>query len=466
MPASSAPLRSLHDFATWEPLLRVVREANAERLAAPGGQVAGRIGRDDWSLPSRRPRPDPGRAARIEDTRDEYEAVERVRAALAEAGVDDISFTTRISPTGEAVLRLLARSPAVEGGIGTPHPGTLLLVPDALPLPWRQRPAPSPGAAPAPTASPEALERILRTRLPKAVPATEVALTETEARLGLPLPPELRALYRVTRARWEDDTGDEVATAVGCELLPLAGLYAAEPSTRPAPWAHAAMEAAVTRPGDAVQGLVGSPGWLVFGDNGGGDRLAVDLTPGPAGHLGQIILIGHEEYLGAELLADSLTDLVEGRRAKGRPGPRREHPEVAYVNVHGVTSVKAAADPDLEVLSLGGWEAPPMTLAPVLGLPRLRSLSAYPGTLADPLEIAALAHLEFLELSPADWRTLLSADAVPRTLLAASVETRGDEDPLAIVELANEILGLWGRPGIVRKRLEGRVGGLEGPRGD
>jgi hypothetical protein len=45
---------------------------------------------------------------------------------------------------------------------------------------------------------------------------------------------------------------------------------------------------------------VGSPGWIVFGDNGGGDRLAVGLTPGPCGHTGQIVLLGHEDFIGAE----------------------------------------------------------------------------------------------------------------------------------------------------------------------
>lgn len=31
------------------------------------------------------------------------------------------------------------------------------------------------------------------------------------------------------------------------------------------------MEAVVTRPEAMVQGLAGSPGWIAFGDNGGGE---------------------------------------------------------------------------------------------------------------------------------------------------------------------------------------------------
>lgn len=47
-----------------------------------------------------------------------------------------------------------------------------------------------------------------------------------------------------------------------------------------------------------------------------------------------------------------------------------------------------------------------------------------PGTLADPLEIAGLTGLAYLELGAQEWRVLLDAGAVPRTLKAASVKVR------------------------------------------
>jgi hypothetical protein len=219
------------------------------------------------------------------------------------------------------------------------------------------------------------------------------------------------------------------------------------------------MEAVVTRPDAAVQDLVGSPGWIVFGDNGGGDCFAVDLTPGRGGHFGQIIMIYHEDSVGAALVAHSLTDLVLGREARDAHAPSQDTPPVAaYVNIRRLPSIEAAAHPDLEVLSLGVWEEEPLSLAPVVGLPRLRTLVAYPGTLADPLEIAELTHLEFLELTPEDWRVLLDADAVPRTLSAAAILTRDDHHPRAIVALANELLARWNRPLITRTVLEGRSG--------
>ncbi|MFJ9147187.1 SMI1/KNR4 family protein [Streptomyces sp. NPDC102270] len=454
-------MSSLHEFTTWEPLLRLVHAENAERLAAPGGHVAGRISRSGWSVPLRRNSPPPGRASRIEDMQDEFDAVEQVRTALADSGLHDVSFVTELSSAGRAVLHLLDPGAAVEPGIGGPHPGAIRLVEDAVAEPWRRLPEPAEGASPDPSADPGLLERTLRERLPDAIGATEAELAAAQEHLGVPLPAELKALYRVTRARWEDWDGDhekadQVYDAVGCELFSPDRLYIADAASRRCPWQFAAMEAVVTPPDAAVQGVVGSPGWIVFGDNGGGDRLAVDLTPGPRGHTGQIILLSHEENIGAELLAPSLTGLVLNGES-GEDGSRHRHelPAVAYVNIRGVSSVQAAAHPELEVLSIGVWEGEPVSLAPVTGLPRLRTLTAYPGSLADPLEIAALTGLEYLELGPEEWRVLLDAGAVPHGLLAAGIEIRGERHPLPVADLADELLALWGRPPIQRTVLEG-----------
>lgn len=459
-----SPLPPIRDFATWEPVLRLLLVGNAERDAAGVVRVSGSIGQHGWSLPLQRRMPPPGRAAQVEDMQEEIDAVQRVQSALAEAGVDYVSFTAQIQPAGKTTLHLIGPSPAVEPGIGTPHPGTLVLIDGSLPEPWRRLPESVPGAVPAPSADLRLLERTLRERLPEAIGATEEEIAAAEERLGIALPEELKVLYRVTRARWEDwdndfEAADREAAAVGCELFDLDGLYVADASSRPCPWMFAAMEAVVTRPDAAVQGVVGSPGWIVFADNGGGDRLAVDLTPGPGGHLGQIIMISHEANIGAFLLADSLTDLVLDRRSEERHvfHPDKS-PQVARVNVASLKSVRAAAHPGLEVLSLGVWTGAPFSLAPVVGLPRLRTLTAYPGTLSDPLEIAELTGLEFLALGPQEWRVLLDAGAVPRSLSAAAIEVRGTMDPLITVALANDILALWERPQIIQTVLEGDLG--------
>ncbi|MGW0707510.1 SMI1/KNR4 family protein [Streptomyces sp. NPDC002643] len=459
-------MSALHDFATWEPLLRLLWADKAEPLAAPGGQVAGQINVHSWSVPLTRARPRP----QADDMKTEWDAVELVRNALMEADVEGVSFTLEAIPDGRARLTLIGPNPAVEYGVGGPHPGSLILVEGAVPEPWRRLPEPTPDAVPAPTRDLTLLERTLRERLPDAVGATDEEIAATEERLGVPLPDELKVLYRVTRARWQDGGGGYEAAeaqykAVGCELLPLDKVYVADAPSRPALWRFGAKDAVVTPPDAAVQGLVGSPGWIAFGDNGGGDRLAVDLTPGPRGHVGQIVILSHEEHVGAGLVADSLTDLVLHGRKKHSGGRRRndEAPPVVWVNHASVRSVEAAAHPGLEVLSIGVWEGEPFSLAPVVDLARLRTLCAYPGTLADPLEITRLNGLEFLELPPEDWRILLDAEAVPRTLLSAFIEVRNDRPVHPIVDLANEILALWDRPPIPRTVLEGDLGPLGWP---
>ncbi|MGW7072076.1 hypothetical protein ACWGII_27240 [Streptomyces sp. NPDC054855] len=65
--------------------------------------------------------------------------------------------------------------------------------------------------------------------------------------------------------------------------------------------------------------------------------------------------------------------------------------------------------------------------------------------------------LEFLRLGPAEWRVLLDAGAVPRSLPAAAIEVHGDPDPLPTVAVVNKILALWDRPQIIQTRLEGDI---------
>ncbi|MFD5580912.1 SMI1/KNR4 family protein [Streptomyces pseudogriseolus] len=443
---------SLHDVTTWQPLLRLLHAAHADTLSAPGGHVAGQIGTGGWSVPLPYRPPQPGRAALISDNQEEFDATGLIVEALKEEGSDGISFVVEAaSAPGRVRLHLIEPSPSVEPGVATAHPGTLLLVDGALPEPVRRLPEPVPDAAPAASADVDLLRRTLRERLPDAVGASEEELAAAEARLGVTLPPELRALYEVVRGRYEDwDDFREPYDVIGCDLFPLSEVYVADAASRQVLWQFGAMDAVEAGPEHAVQQLVGSPGWIVFGDNGGGDRIAVDLTPGPDGHVGQVIIIGHEGNIGAGLVADSLTDMVVHRHVDGRPVRKVERPPlVAYVNRASLPSVEAASHPGLEVLSIGVREKEPVSLAPVFDLPRLRTLSVYSGTLADPCEIARLTRLEYLELPPAEWRVLLDAGAVPKGLLAAGIDAHRQRDnPLHIIALANEILTLYGRPPI------------------
>ncbi|MER5638859.1 SMI1/KNR4 family protein [Kitasatospora sp. NPDC002227] len=444
---------ALHDFATWEPLLALLRTEHADRLAVGTGHVTGRVSTTGWSLPLSHQGPAAEAAP--------------VQRALAEAGVGEVLFAADFAPDGRTELHVFVTGPAVEpryGGV-SPAPGTLLLAEGAVAAPWRRLPEPVPAAAPAPSADPALLERTLRERLPGAVAATEEEFAAAEQRLGVPLPEELKALYRAVGAEPGalDGWPPPAALAIGCEAFPLELLFLAEAAPRAAPWEEAATTVAVAAPDAAVQTLAGSPGWIVFGTNGG-DCFAVDLTPGPRGHLGQVVLINHGEYIGAELWGESLTQLVlngfeqavpAGRAAVGE-GQRLPH--TAWIgDGRDLAELGPAAHPDLEVVEIFSHSGPPLGLAPIAGLPKVRTLVAYPGTLASPLEVAGLTGLEYLGLGAQEWRVLLDAGAVPAGLSAAGIEVRGDEHPLAVVEVANELLALRGRQPIARTSVKGRL---------
>lgn len=135
-PAHSAARRtaaSIRDFATWQPVPKLLRAVKAGKAGADPTRVAGRVGRKGWSLALPHPVPPPGRALHTEDMHEEIDAVEPVHTAMTEVGADDISFSAKTEPTGTTLLRLLGPSPAVEPGIGNPHPGALILAEDSLP---------------------------------------------------------------------------------------------------------------------------------------------------------------------------------------------------------------------------------------------------------------------------------------------------------------------------------------------
>src|SRR6185312_14580194 len=323
--------------------------------------------------------------------------------------------------------------------------------------------------------------------------ATEAEIDAAQERLGVRFPEELKVLYRtmhsweaLTEAAGEDeddlDAGDldddldddeeedaegRAYNVLGCMLLDLDALKAVTPETRYSPWRFAATEALDTAPDDDIQDLVGSPGWLCFGTTYGGDQMAVDLTPGPRGHFGQVIFLSHEESTGATLRANCLTDLVfnqslglepedEPRQATDRGEGHRT--PVVIVHDRSGEDAASAAHAGLEVLRIGAWSGPPLSLAPVAHLPKLRTLTAPPGTIADPLVIGEMTGLEYLELGVDEWRTLLDADAVPRSLKAAMVDTPGQGvHPMAAVAVINELLARWGRPLIKQTILEGQL---------
>src|SRR5260370_23613568 len=111
------------------------------------------------------------------------------------------------------------------------------------------------------------------------------------------------------------------------------------------------MEAAAASPSADVQTLVGSPGWIVFGGPGPRDRVAIDLTPGPRGNVGQVIMIRYDEHYGARLFARSLTDLAMKKGKLRGDGRRREMHARASVIHAALRRIQAVTTPGTEPLS-------------------------------------------------------------------------------------------------------------------
>lgn len=159
---------------------------------------------------------------------------------------------------------------------------------------------------------------------------SETEISSAETLLGFRLPEELRALYRFVGHDHNDRgiLGD-------CTLRPLEDVTTGHlhdqaqrlaersslPGRRTVPGAGIdslfAHERVVLEswPYGTVQRNSRNPNWLIIGDSDGNDY-AVDLDPGPAGRLGQLICLRREELYSPEPWAESVIDGL--RRALDR----------------------------------------------------------------------------------------------------------------------------------------------------
>lgn len=449
---------SLHDLETWRPALEALRDGapteasrsrfvGSLRAGSAGGQVI-----DDGAGDRQRDRGVAG----------PKDALLELAAEATPTGVGVVLAT---QPDGEAGVLLIDRPASISPGLDLV--GDLLLVDGAIPQPYRVQPWPVP-----PTILPghidlDFVKTFVRQRLPQAegMPEAEIAAYEKEH--GIRLPGDLRTLYLVAREGHlvvSDEGDDPAVTVSGFDILPIGGGAANDdylPENRFAEWRFGAKAVLDPQQDDAVQALAGSRSWLPFGQDGGGNLYAVDLTPGPGGNIGQVILLDHEANIGAELVARSITEMLQGRSVRVR---RRDRPKVlrkANVNDRNGIGFADAVVESLQVLNLGVLEEA-VDLAALTGHPNLRTVSGGPGTIADPTALSTLPALEYLELGVSDWRRVLDTDTVPKTLLAARVAPERDVDPVAVVEVSNELLARWERPQIDVQTITGQIGPRQG----
>jgi cell wall assembly regulator SMI1 len=320
-------LVSRTEWQTWEPFVDALR-----RSAPPGTDVSefvGTVGRGAWHGTYL----DDGDA---DHRRDHYRTLAREAARSGGRGPKaDLDAALRtiaeLAPDAEQLVRvcagarpdddvveLVALPPAVVSGPAAPML-EVVLEPGALPAQYLDPIAPAPDAAPAPSADPGAVTRVIADRMPDAVGAAPEAIADAEAALpdGVGLPEEVRALYE-TAGSGSLKLAPEEGVFDGFEIVPLSGSFLREaflPAARFDSWTADAGTFAAEDPAGRVQAAIGSPLWFPVGTDGAGNVYAVDLAPGVNGHVGQVVFLDHEMRAGAVFRAESLAALLAGRRA-------------------------------------------------------------------------------------------------------------------------------------------------------
>lgn len=139
-----------------------------------------------------------------------------------------------------------------------------------------------------------------------AAPAPPGAADDLEALLGVALPDAWHRLHR-----WHDgQAGRTWGLFFGMTWMPVQEAAAAHREWLAVADQLGAAELALfaqdisSTPPDAVRAAYTHPLWVRFAHDHGGNHLAVDLAPGPAGRVGQVISTGRDETVRYVLAPD------------------------------------------------------------------------------------------------------------------------------------------------------------------
>lgn len=129
--------------------------------------------------------------------------------------------------------------------------------------------------------------------------ATPEEIAEAETRLGLTLPEDIKACYRIHNGAAVSGKFASTSVAQFCPLRNMVGhwewlqdLAKSDPRWAQCPpiWVR---ENSIY-PFQPAQPVTWHPAWLPFTSNVEGDHLCFDLAPLPGGHIGQILDLSHE----------------------------------------------------------------------------------------------------------------------------------------------------------------------------
>jgi cell wall assembly regulator SMI1 len=122
-------------------------------------------------------------------------------------------------------------------------------------------------------------------------PATDADFAQFEAVAGRPLPDELKQIYSI-------NNGSAGGTLFGLAFLSLADVareWRAWEEIRHEYPDNALGEFCTSFPANAIRKEYSNPGWIPVLYDWGGNYIGVDVDPGPAGRVGQVINFGRDE---------------------------------------------------------------------------------------------------------------------------------------------------------------------------
>ncbi|GIE91410.1 SMI1/KNR4 family protein [Actinoplanes regularis] len=248
---------------------------------------------------------------------------------------------------------------------------------------------------------------------------SEEEVLAAEQRLGVRLPEDLRALYRLIH----DDSG-ESGLLDPFVLVPLHVLV--EWNRKNHPGYHDGLfdDAVIFDcvPAGHVRRVSSSNGWVTFARDYGMNFGAVDLDPGPQGRIGQVVTHGRDVWAPVEYVADSVTALL--RRAlttldEERPSP--PHPTVSADSISDVPVTAQGVVLRTEV---------PIHLADFEPFTNLRSLVVRGKTPLADMSLPTHLPIERLHVEAARWEPA----PLPSTIIDLTLS--GNDEPAPVAGLA------------------------------
>lgn len=375
------------------------------------------------------------------------ECREALRDLHTLTGGTTVGVVARTEPGGTGNVALYPLPDNVSPGFGGALISSIVLVPDAVPAPYRRPSVPS-SAEVSPAIDPDLVRTLVRSALPEATGLAAAEIDSWERTSGYQLPADVRALFQTANGGdliLPPGTGDDNNRhLLRIEPLDVPKPFFTASSRYGSDWLFGATEVVHHDPTGRVHPQAFSSAWVVLGDDWGGNLFIADLAPGPNGTVGQILFVHHEDPAEVQWVALSLTAWLTERPT------RFERPPVTpglQVRLLGDRTGLDAVTPDTEVLIVNQVDEP-VDLSPLAGHPRLRSLEINPGPVTGLDVIGNLPHLEYLFLELPQWQHLLRNDLVPSTLLGVGLD--GDAEVPEAVAVADQLLTRFGLPTIER----------------